>query len=152
MPKKKPNEEATENDVYVGAQRLLAARDHSVRELRQKLLKKKYPKGHIETVLEYFIDRGWLDDERFAELQTDSLVRQLWGPLKILEKLTKHGVDRQTAQAAIDALDVSWSEKAEQKALKKYGEDFRDQTDTAYRYLTQRGFPASVVRRLLFDS
>ena len=57
------------------AMKLLARRDHSVRELQQKL-KPYYPAHEIENVIERCLQENWLNDTRFAEsyIRSRSLV------------------------------------------------------------------------------
>ena len=145
------DDEVTENDVHIAAQRILAARDHSVAELRKKLKKREFPTDLIEAVLNDFVERRWLDDVRFAELQSDSLVRQLWGPQKIVQKLVKHGVAHSLARETVDALEVDWTERATARLEKKFPNRTDDDKRAIYRHLESRGFYGETIRAILFD-
>lgn len=128
---------------------LLARRDHSSGELRDKLLKKGFPKHHVMTVISDMTERGWIDDESFAVRQAEILVRKEWGPLKIVQKLTHHGVEFDLAQRVVDDLDVRWTALARQRLESRYGKDF--DAEKAFRHLSYRGFTANVARRAVFD-
>jgi len=67
-----------EVDTRARAMDLLARRDHSSGELRDKLIKKGFPEHHVVAVIADMIERGWIDDESFAERQAEILVRKEW--------------------------------------------------------------------------
>ena len=130
---------------------LLGQRDHSTDELRTKLIRKGFASEHVESVLDDFVSRGWLDDRNFARRQAEILAEQQWGPHQIRAKLMKHGVDGDLASDTVDGLDVDWTDLARQRVLRKYGELDSDDVERAYRHLSYRGFPGAVARRVVFD-
>lgn len=136
-------------DTELRAMDLLARRDHSSGELRSKLLKKGFDSVHVDDVIDSLVERGWIDDTEFATRQSKILVRKTWGPLKIVQKLVKHGVDYDLANQVVDALDVSWVELARERLQSRFGASF--DAEKAYRHLTYRGFDAQTARRAVFD-
>ncbi len=83
------------------ALKLLGLRNHSRRELEQKLLKKGYDAGSIDETMEKLANRGVLDDRAFGmELIRSRSRRKPAGKLKIAAELRKKGV----AEAIIDEL------------------------------------------------
>ncbi len=87
-----------ENQIYSIKQRtgrLLARRSHSVNELRIKLKQKGYDNILIDDVLNDLIQKGYLDDIKFAEIfAEENIKRKLWSTEKIKTELMKKGVDR----------------------------------------------------------
>jgi regulatory protein len=146
------DDEPTITDVEASAMRFLARRGHSTGELRKKLQRREFPDDLIEQVLCDFTERGWLDDQEFAEHQAQILVRKEWGPNKIRAKLRKHGVPETIAEDVVAALDVVWVEIALSRVRSKYGEleDDRDR-QRAFRHLTYRGFSGRTARAVVFD-
>lgn len=131
--------------------RFLSRRDHSSGELRQKLFKREYDRELVEEVIADFIDRGWVDDEKFASHQARLLVDRGWGPMQIRQRLEKHGVDRELAADSVEQLGVNWVDVARARLETKFGELERDDHERAYRHLTYRGFSPHTARRAIFD-
>ncbi len=73
--------------------RLLARRDHSRMELRQKLSKWEHPSEEIDDVIARAEDCGWLKDERLlAERESERLSRQGKSASQIRQWLRKRGL------------------------------------------------------------
>lgn len=87
--KKDPNQQAPEI-----ALRLLARREHSRFELTMKLRQRRVDARVIEDVLDDFEDKGWLSDDRFAEVFVRQRMDAGYGPLKILADLQQRGINR----------------------------------------------------------
>jgi regulatory protein len=150
------SEEQTEAQVEAAALRLLGFRDHSSGELREKLQERDYDDSLIEDVLARLVEQGWLDDRRFAEHQTEILIRKGWGPRRIEQKLQKHGVPRDLSRETVaDAADTrGWLETCRERLLSRFDDPSeldRDAKQKAYRHLEHRGFSPSIIRRVLFD-
>ncbi len=143
--------------VESAAMRFLARRDYSTGELRSKLLAKDHDRELVDQVVKDFVERGYIDDERFAEQQAEILHRKEWGPFQIVKKLTKHGVPSDLANSVVDALGrkPGWASTCRARLHSKFGDPTeldQDEKASAYRHLTYRGFPPNLVRSLLFDS
>ncbi|MEM1349397.1 MAG: regulatory protein RecX [Myxococcota bacterium] len=156
--RKEPRPDATALDVEVKALRLLGMRDHAVEELRRKLKEQGFPQEPIDVVLERFVDVGYLDDERVAGVLSRSLARKNWGPMQIRAKLRARGFDDTSIEPSILALDEEdvWADHARRQLEKKFRKGApeldEDERQKAYRHLTYRGFPNSVVREVIFSS
>ena len=73
--------------------RLLALRDHSLKDLRQKLLIRKISAAEADAVVAGLSVRGLLDDGRYARRAAVHLsAEKLFGPRRIREKLARSGV------------------------------------------------------------
>lgn len=138
----------SKEDVDAAAAMFLARRDYSRKELRGKLLKKELPSDLVDEVLDEYASRGWLDDARFAELQSQILARKEWGPAQIQAKLVHHGVERSVARTAVEALEVVWEEVARERVSGRF---LKGEAAKAYRHLVQRGFSAGISRKVAFS-
>jgi len=96
--KTKPPESAP-----AAAFRLLGRRDYSREELRRKLSGKGFPAGEADGVLADFERRGLLDDSKLAQRLAQLYSREkLWGPRKVLAKLSQRGVPFHLAKDVVE--------------------------------------------------
>lgn len=85
---------------------LLGYRDHSQKELYDKLTKSVRPEIARE-IVELMLEQGYLDDEKYAEkLARFYLESKKWGRRKAVYELARRGIDRETAEAAVDGCEV----------------------------------------------
>ena len=134
------------------AVRLLARREHSAEELRQKLAKREFEADEIATaVLE--LQRGdWQSDERFAEAYVRSRRLKGFGPVRIAAELRERGVDEQIARRHLAADDDLWWQAIEHEYQKKYhGSEFADYQEKAsrMRFLQHRGFSLEQINEIV---
>ena len=86
--KTKPAESA-----QAAALRLMGRRDYSCEELRRKLGGKGFPAGEVDGVVGDLERRGLLDDLKLAQRLAQYYSRdKLWGPQKVLAKLSQRGI------------------------------------------------------------
>jgi len=139
--------------AYAAALRLLARREHSAVELRRKLNQRGFGAALITPALERLQGEGYLSDERFALSLARHRTDQGYGELRIRAELAQHGVEGSALERALAELDADWVERALRQARRHFLEPPETATDTArmLRYLTQRGFPPGVARRVLAD-
>ncbi|MDX9768459.1 MAG: regulatory protein RecX [Ectothiorhodospiraceae bacterium] len=138
-------------DPYAAALRLLARREHSRRELERKL-SGRCERQDLAQVLDGLEQEGLLSDRRFSESFVRWRADQGHGPVRIREELRERGVADELAGAALDEWDEHWPRLAREVYRKRYGEDLPpDHQERARRarFLQYRGFPASVVRRVV---
>ncbi|MBQ7044366.1 MAG: regulatory protein RecX [Clostridia bacterium] len=70
----------------------LDMRDHSEREIRQKL-SRKYDENSVDTAVEKLIDLGLVNDRRYAELLTRELFeRKRYGKNRVRSELYRKGI------------------------------------------------------------
>lgn len=131
------------------AMKLLARRDHSVRELQQKL-KPYYPTHEIENVIERCLQENWLNDARFAESYIRSRSSGGYGPLRIALELQQKGVEKETIRLAFHEAKIDW--QALLLRLLARRQPLPD--DIAARYklqnaLQRKGFSLDLIQRCL---
>ncbi len=91
--------------AFNSAEDYLSRRDHSEKELYEKLCR-KYPPAAAEAAIEKAKDLGLLDDERFAANYALELYeKKHFASHRILLELRRKGVDREIAENAVEGLD-----------------------------------------------
>jgi len=141
----------TPADLREAALRLLARREHSVRELSRKLQRKGWPGREVEQIITELAEQGLQSDERFAESFARTRAEKAYGPVRIRAELSERGIDRTLAQRAINELDIDWLAQAAKWFARRYGEtraeDFKEKSRRR-QALARRGFEESVIREL----
>lgn len=118
----------------------LSKRDHSIRELVQKL-KKNYSPDEIEAALIFLQENNWLKKpEKLAEDFAQQLGRKNRGILQIQRKLMQKGLPRVKANPEHEL------EKACSLVQRRFSDlSTLEQKAKAYRFLAQRGFTTSTI-------
>ena len=130
--------------VRARAMDLLARREHSCLELRQKLCAKLPEHSDlVEAVIDGLQQDQLQSDDRFAEAFLSSRVRKGQGPHRISMELQQRGVSSSTISVVIDGCSVDWYQLANDVLIKKYGNkpclDFNEQAKRR-KFLHYRGF------------
>lgn len=135
---------------------ILTPRDHSVHELRLKLIKRNFDRAKIEAIISYLVELGYLSDERFAEAYVAERVCKGDGPLKIRSNLQKRGVDRTIIERYLTTDDDFWISRAAEVLTKKFDEQVDhndrlriDEWTRRRNLLMNRGYPSQIVRATL---
>ncbi|MDZ7752481.1 MAG: regulatory protein RecX [Gammaproteobacteria bacterium] len=131
---------------------LLARREHSRRELTEKLQARAFEIEPIREALDRLEEQGWLDEGRFIESFVRSRVQKAYGPLRIKAELAQRGIDRSRAERALRALQDEWPAIAEQALRHRFGTPVPATLDDHRRFrnfLLRRGFVAEQVTRLV---
>ncbi len=97
---------------------LLARREHSGKELRQKL-GRRFAESLVDEVVTSLDQNGLLSDERFAETLIHSRRAKGYGPRYIAQDLSQKGISKELIQELLDERDSDWVKQARQVALKK---------------------------------
>lgn len=142
----------TPQQLWDCALRLLSRRDHSRRELAQKLRQRQFDPEWIEQALDRLEQQHWLADSRFAAVQVRQHVLKRHGPLRIRAELQRKGVGPAEIAQALAAEDPDWFELARQCYRARFGPDERlDMKERArrMRYLQARGFAPDHIRYAL---
>lgn len=148
--------------IRVSAMNILAGREHSIDELRQKLRRKrrKYNtldddserlESLIETVLEQLLDDKLLDESRFTECFIRSRINKGSGPVKIRQELKIRGISSEFTDEFLDNSYEFWREHIQAVRSKRFGSqypsDYKEQSRQS-RFLYQRGFSGDLIQRL----
>ncbi len=101
---------------------LLARREHSLAELKIKLLRRYGDDSDlIDQVLEQLGCDGLQSDERFCQAYIAMRSRGGRGPLRIAMELRERGIGDQLTAAYLDPQDDSWLDSARSVRHKRFG-------------------------------
>jgi regulatory protein len=134
---------------------LLSLREHGSGELRTKLYQKGYQKAHIEEVLEYLKSKNYLNDERFADLYSEELIRRKqFGPMKVKEKLFHRGISSSLIQNILSTYDRETQvENCRFHFLKKYKSNTsfvsKEEKAKVVRFLQGKGFGWEIISEVI---
>jgi len=150
--KRKPDDKTAEKpkpNAYGKALGLLARREHSRRELKQKLDRGGYAREEAADAVDRLGEQHYQDDERFAEVLIRTRSAQGYGPMRLRAELKSHGLSDAQIRRLIDEASIDWTESAAAQLRRRYGS--KGATDPAERtkraqFLLRRGFPAATVR------
>jgi regulatory protein len=136
------------NTLRARALALLARREHSAKELHRKLLPHVQEGDDLEALLQDFIKRGWVSDERFAELVVNARQKR-YGSLKLAHELREKGVADEVIVQATEVIDDF--ENARIIWQKKFGKASANREEWARqaRFLQSRGFGFDIIKRVL---
>jgi regulatory protein len=131
---------------------MLARREHSVAEIRSRLLDREHPTEEIDAAVQRLLDTRALDDGRVARAYARTAVKVKGrGRLRVRQELQVMGIAREVASEALaevfgDIDERSLIDKAIQKKLRG-GKKMITMQERArvYQFLMRQGFtPAAV--------
>ncbi len=127
---------------------LLGRRNHSVKEIRQKL-GRNYDAAASDTVIEKLLSLKMLDDERFAGEWAEYRLGQKKSRNFVLRELARKGIGREQAQGAVSGLNVDERANAYgllKRKMKQYEKlEPQKKRDRIFRFLASRGFDFDVI-------
>jgi regulatory protein len=134
------------------AVKLLARREHSVKEIRQKLAQREFDDTEIEQTIAELKQGGWISDERFTEAYIRMRQARGFGPVRIAIELRERGVDEALVDQYLDPGAPAWLESLREQYDKKYAaKPIADYNDKAkrIRFLQYRGFTLDAIHDVL---
>ena len=137
-------------DIRLAAMNLLARREHSVHELRNKLLRRFPDDQMINEQLSRLTAEHLQSDVRFAESYARQRISRGYGPLRLREELRERGVSENDVSAAMEEMEIDWYTVAAEVMHKKFGTlnamDLKEKARRA-RFMQYRGFAAEHYRQ-----
>ena len=135
--------------AYDKALSLLAVREHTAKEIREKLLKRGYGDEEVDDAISRLLEEGAIDDARYVESYVRSRIRKDGESVRLMSlRLRERGV----AKEALDACVKEYGESPEYfEALKKnYGALLlKKGEEGAIRSLMNKGYTLSEIRRAI---
>ena len=130
---------------------LLARREHSRFELRQKLTARGYAADKVETLLSQFARQALQSDERYTEAYVRMRVAAGFGPRRIAMELQRRGVSDSLIGAYLHQDEQFWWRALLAVWRKKYAPEqvLSVHYIKQLRFLTQRGFEPGQIHKLL---
>lgn len=132
------------------AQKLLARREHSRQELKNKLRLRKFSMDLIEEVLQECEEHNWQNNERFTEMYIRSKVNRGFGLVKIKCDLKERGVDDSLIIQIDEFTEEHWQDSISRLWQKKYGSCSAKQViprEKQMRFFLSRGFTLDQIRK-----
>lgn len=122
---------------------LLSRREHSIKELQQKLLQRDYLAEEIAEVITYLVDNNYLSDQRYSESVFRLRVNKGFGKYYIEHELRQKGISNSMINVLNQQQMTDWTAQAAVAYQKKYADStIKDQKEKAkrVRFLRSRGF------------
>ena len=127
---------------------LLSARDYTTKEIENKLKKAEYSDEVIEEVIQYGLEKHYLDDMRYAEdyirlKKSTKSIRQL------KYQLSRKGIP----DFILNQIEESDDKEELQNKIYKYrekktGTEYEKDAKT-YQYFVRKGYNSSIIKELL---
>ncbi|WP_114417561.1 regulatory protein RecX [Marinospirillum perlucidum] len=172
LPQPDPDLEVWLKSLRERAFRLLARREHSRKELGDKLLtppnsptrhrlpsapaemSRAQQEAEVETLLDKLEANNLLSDQRFADNLTRQYLRKGKGLLALQQAYQQHQLATEITRPLLDWLAPLWEEQAWRVRSKRFGEappaDAREAAKMQ-RFLASRGFTPEQIRQAVFD-
>ena len=99
--------------------RMLAIREHSVKQISIKLGKKGFTQRAVLRSIEYFIDENWLSESRFCNSYIRSKASKGLGLKRIERELAQHGIAQSMIVDEINKENIDWQRICNETLLKK---------------------------------
>ena len=137
------------SDLWNKSLDLLSRREHSVSELRNKLIRFNPDSNDLKDVIERLITSNFLDDKRFASSFIRSKSQSGYGPNYISQYLTKKGITPDKYD--MNSLEIDW----EDKCLTQFNKKRRNkeinckEKEKILRFLAYRGFSYEIIKNAL---
>jgi len=136
--------------------RSLSRRPHSIYEIKTKLVRKGWQKEIVLKVIEDLVDKGFLDDEKFALAFIDERSKKKVGINKIKAELMRRGIDRKIFDPLLYNFDsyssfestLTLAEK-KYKQLKERGLENKRIRIKLYSFLLSRGFESEFILKII---
>jgi regulatory protein len=141
---------AAPRSAYETAVGLLARREQSRRELRDRLERKGYGAAESDAALDRLVAEHYQDDARFGAMLVRARVAQGYGPARLRAELGSHGLPDALIRELVAQADVVWFERARAQLRKHFpGAEATDGDGRARQaqYLLRRGFDGAIARR-----
>ncbi|HKM15535.1 MAG TPA: regulatory protein RecX [Marinospirillum sp.] len=149
--------------------RLLAVREQSLHELREKLFKptaaemadpSKIPASAIcaeliEQLIAWLLELDLQSDQRFIEGMANKLLRQGKGPIALQQVYRQHRLDAALVNLHLQNLEDLWYPQIMRVREKRFGDQRPiDQREVGQmqRFLAQRGFTPNQIHQAIFLS
>lgn len=138
-------------EIYPSAIRMLASREHSCFELKQKLLQRDFSLVLINQTIEKLISQNLICDKRFTECYIRSRSAKGFGPLRISQELQAKGISKELVTLYLRQNKPSLDDLKKVR-IKKFGSELpKNLSDRAKqtRYLQYKGFSLEEINKEL---
>ena len=132
------------------ALRLLSQREHSRKELEQKLKPHEETPGELAEALDFLAAKDFINEKRVVESVVNRRSTKL-GAARVRQELMAKGLPAEDIADAVEVMRSTELERALVVWRKKFGSPPSDASERGkqVRFLVSRGFAAEVVRRIV---
>ncbi|CAG1020083.1 Regulatory protein RecX [Patescibacteria group bacterium] len=144
-------EKSAPNPIKDACLRLLVRREHSQKELLNKLTAKGFNPKDIQAVIAELAEQGWQSDTRYAESYTRHRLKKGYGAIAISYELKQNGINGFDIDSVLFDVANDWLSLIKQVYEKKYGDDKKpslSEKAKRTRFLLQRGFDNGLIQAL----
>ncbi len=135
------------------AARLLADRPHFRRQLRDKLIHRKYDHSEVEATLRRFAELGYLDEEAAVRSFVEQKRRrQGWAVTRLRAELQRRGAASESVDLVLSELSEEDDERLARRELEAYLRQSGGDPERLARRLARMGFSSRVIVRLLDEA
>ncbi len=131
---------------------LLTRREHSRRQLREKLVRKGCDPTVAPRIVDQLAAENLQSDERFVENLVRVRRERGYGPLRIQKELEENDIAPELIDSAVDFTNREWLALLRRVQRKKFGDrrprNYAERARQA-RFLQSRGFTADQIMRIL---
>ncbi len=129
---------------------LLSQREHSRKELEQKLKPHEETPGELTEALDFLAAKDFINEKRVVESVVNRRSTKL-GAARVRQELMAKGLPADDIDEAVETMRGTELERALVVWRKKFGAPPSDASERAkqVRFLVSRGFAAEVVRRVV---
>jgi regulatory protein len=137
-------------EIRKRTERLLAARDRSQSEMRDRLGQLGFSEKVVEQEVSLLVSAGLVDDERFTRLYVSGKRRSGWGRIRIEKELGRFGIELKQCEGYPDEFFCETDELERAiDCLKRFHSRAKDRYGAQYRFLATKGFSSDVIRKAL---
>lgn len=144
----------TAAEIRRAAMNLLARREHSLGELRQKLRRQFDDEAMLEAQLQILADEKLQSDDRYAESFARLRALRGYGPARVRQEMRAKSISDAAVARALAVAVPDWSVLAQDVFCKKFGApgpvDLKERARRA-RFMQYRGFCSDHYQHLLDD-
>jgi len=143
------SEKKTYNTTRLSAMNYLARREHSVRELHQKLKSKQFPGEVIDKVIADLGAEGLQSDSRYTENYIRMRSGKGYGPQRIRIELGERGISSELIDNSLESSGIDWYDHAMAVRQKKFGTEIKTdwkEISKQSRFLQYRGFTSDQIQ------
>jgi regulatory protein len=147
------SESSFEEQVYEirkRTERLLAVRDRSESEMRDRLSQAGFDEKVVEHEVSALLSVGLIDNDRFTRLYVAGKRRSGWGRIRIEKELGRFGIDLKLCEGYPEEFfcDDDELERAT-RCLERFHSRAKDRYSAQYRFLASKGFSSDTIRKAL---
>lgn len=129
-------------------------REHSRRELLDKLALRGYSRTDIEPIIAEFAEQGWQDNQRFAECYARQRMIKGYGPVRIRYELQQRGIAEFDLEQLAEDNVGGWINSLLQIYENKFDQQpklSRAEWLKRSRFLQQRGFSHDMIKQMFAE-